>query len=98
VHARVNTLQMDPAKIDDAVAALEGGGLDQVKSIDGFKGMTVLGDRQSGKSLAITFWESEDALHASEESVKETRKQATEAGGADDPVIEVYEVVLDSMV
>jgi heme-degrading monooxygenase HmoA len=98
VHARVNTLQMDPAKIDDAVAALEGGGLDQIKALDGFKGMTVLGDRQSGKSLAITFWESEDALRASEDSVKETRKQAAEAGGADDPVIEVFEVVLDSMV
>lgn len=97
MHARVNTLQMDPARIDDAVASLEGGGLDQLKSIDGFKGMTVLGDRQSGKSLAISFWESEDALHASEEAVKETRKQATEAGGAGDPQIEVFEVVLDSM-
>ena len=97
MHARVNTLQMDPAKIDDAVAALEGGGLDQLKGIDGFKGMTVLGDRESGKSLAITFWESEDALRASEEAVKETRKQATEAGGAADPQIEVFEVVLDSM-
>jgi heme-degrading monooxygenase HmoA len=98
VHARVNTLQMDPAKIDDAVGELESGGLDQLKGIDGFKGMTVLGDRQSGKSLAITFWESEGALHASEEAVKETRKRATEAGGAAEPQIEVFEVVLDSMV
>ncbi len=98
MHARVNTLQMDPAKIDDAVGALESGGLDQLKSIDGFKGVTVLGDRQSGKSLAITFWESEDALHASEEAVKEIRKRSAEAGGAADPQIEVFEVVLDSMV
>lgn len=97
MHARVNTLQMDPGKIDDAVDALESGGVDQLKAIDGFKGMTVLGDRDSGKSLAITFWESEEALHASEEAVKETRKRATEAGGAGDPVIEVYEVVLDTM-
>jgi len=97
VHARVNTLQMDPSKIDDAVATMEGGGLDRLKSIDGFKGLTILGDRGTGKSLAITFWESEDALNASEEAVKETRKQAADAGGSGDPQIEVFEVVLDSM-
>ena len=31
MHARVNTIQMQADKIDDAVAALEGGGLDQIK-------------------------------------------------------------------
>ena len=59
--------------------------------------MTVLADPGSGKSLAITFWESEDALNASEEKVKEARRQATEAGGAFEPQIEIFEVVLDSM-
>lgn len=97
MHARVNTIQMDPSKVDDAVAALEGGGLDQIKENDGFKGMTLLADRGSGKSYAITFWESEDALRASEEKVKEARRQAVEAGGAGDPQIEVLEVVLDTM-
>jgi heme-degrading monooxygenase HmoA len=97
MHARVNTIQMQADKIDDAVAALEGGGLDQIKQNEGFKGMTVLADRGSGKSLAITFWESEDALNASEEKVKEARRQATEAGGASEPQIEIFEVVLDSM-
>jgi heme-degrading monooxygenase HmoA len=97
VHARVNVMEMDPGRIDDAVKTLEEGGLDRLKSIDGFKGMTILGDRGGGKALAISFWESEDALNASEESVRETRKQATEAAGAPEPKIEIYEVVLDTM-
>ena len=97
MHARVNTLQMEPGRIDDAVNALESGGLDKLKAIDGFKGMTVLGDRQSGKSLAISFWESEDALRASEEQVKGVRQETTEAAGAPEPQIEVFEVVVDTM-
>ena len=97
MHARVNTLQMEPAKIDDAVGTLENGGIDRLKELDGFKGMTVLGDRQSGKSLAITFWESEEALRASEEAVKGVRQQATEAAGAPEAQIEVFEVVVDTM-
>lgn len=97
MHARVNTLQMDPGKIDDAVAALEGGGLDQIKQNEGFKGMSILADRGSGKSLAISFWESQEALEASEAGVQEARREAAEAGGAAEPEIEIFEVVLDSM-
>jgi hypothetical protein len=36
--------------------------------MDGFKGMIALGDRQSGKTLGITFRESEEAMRASEEA------------------------------
>ena len=49
--------------------------------MDGFKGMIALGDRQSGKTLGITFWESEEAMRASEEEANRLREESAEAGG-----------------
>ena len=43
------------------------------EKLDGFNGMTLLTDRQTGKTIAVTFWESEDALRQSEEAVKDAR-------------------------
>lgn len=97
MHARVTTLDMDPGRIDDAMGTLESEDVPGFKEIDGFKGMTVLADRQSGKCLAVTFWESEDTMRASEEQVKDARARAAERGAAGEPQIELFEVVLDTM-
>jgi heme-degrading monooxygenase HmoA len=61
--------------------------------------MTVCVDRQSGKTVATTFWESESSMQASEEAVKPARERAAETGGASgSPTVERFEVVLDTMV
>jgi heme-degrading monooxygenase HmoA len=67
-------------------------------STDGFKGMTLLTDRQSGKTVAVTFWETQDALRDSEDAVKDARQRAVETGGAGEPHVERFEVILDTMV
>jgi heme-degrading monooxygenase HmoA len=67
------------------------------KKLDGFKGMTLLTERQTGKTIAVTFWESEDALRQSEEAVKDARSRAAESGGAGEPQVERFEVILDTM-
>jgi heme-degrading monooxygenase HmoA len=46
---------------------------------DGFKGFITLEDRQSGKLIGITFWESEQAMQASEEVGDRTRSETAEA-------------------
>jgi heme-degrading monooxygenase HmoA len=97
MHARVTTLQMDPARTDDAIGRLEREDVPEFRKLDGFKGMTVVTDRQSGKTIAVTFWESEDAMRASEQAVEPARSRAAEAGGAAEPQVERYEVVLDVM-
>jgi len=60
--------------------------------MDGFKGMIALGDRQSGKTLGITFWESEEAMRASEEEANRLREESAEAGGDTIAGVERYEV------
>jgi heme-degrading monooxygenase HmoA len=99
MHARVTTLQLDPDKIDDAVAGLEQNDIPMFKSLDGFKGFTLVVDRTSGKAIANSYWESEEAMQASEEAVKQARANAASAGGASaEPQVERFEVAIDTQV
>ncbi len=66
--------------------------LPQAKQDEGFKGLIALGDRQSGKTLGITFWESEEAMRASEEDANRLREESAEAGGGTIADVERYEV------
>jgi heme-degrading monooxygenase HmoA len=98
MHARISSLQMEPSRIDDAVSGLKERDLPEFEQIDGFKGFTLMVDRQSGKGVGVSFWESEEAMKASEEQVKGARERAAEAGGASaEPQVERFEVVIDTM-
>jgi heme-degrading monooxygenase HmoA len=98
MHARVTTLQLDPTRIDDAVRQLEQEDIPSWKEIDGFKGFTLFADRQSGKVLGTSYWDSEQAMEASEGAVRPSRERAAQAGGASaPPAVERYEVVVDTM-
>lgn len=98
MHARVTTVQMQPEKADDAIAGLEQNDVPTFKQLAGFKGFTLLVDRESGKGIGISFWESEQAMKASEEAVKGSRARAAESGGASaEPQVERFEVAIDTM-
>ena len=97
MHARVTTLDMEPANVDQVRDRLETEDVPEFQKLDGFKGMTLLTDRQSGKTVAITFWETEDALRGSEDAVKGARQRAAEGGGGGEPQVERFEVILDTM-
>ena len=94
MHARVSSLEGSPAPIDQMLRQVREEVLPRAKQIDGFKGMIALGDRHSGKALGITFWESEEAMRASEEAANRLREASAEAGGETIASVERYEVGL----
>jgi heme-degrading monooxygenase HmoA len=94
VHARVSIFEGPPFKIDDLVSQAREQVLPQARQMDGFKGLIALGDRQSGKTLAITFWEDEEAMRASEEAANQLRSESAEASGEQVAGVERYEVVV----
>ena len=98
MHARATTLQLDPARIDDAVRRLEEEDIPRWKELDGFKGFTLLADRASGRVVGTSFWESAQAMDASEDAVSPSRERAAQAGGASQaPIVQRYEVLVDTM-
>ncbi len=94
MHARVSIFEGAPDEIDEALRQAREQVLPQAKQMDGFKGLIALGDRQSGKTLGITFWESEEAMRASEEAANRLREESAEAGGGTVAGVERYEVGL----
>ena len=92
MHARVSLLEGPPELIDEGLRQAKEVVLPRGRLMDGFKGMIALGDRHSGKTLGITFWESEEAMRTSEEAAKRLREESAQAGGDTIASVERYEV------
>lgn len=94
MHARMSTLEGPPDRMDEGVRHVREQVLPLLHQQDGFKGFVALGDRQSGKLIGVSFWESEQAMQASEEVGNRTRSDSAEAGGATVVSVGRYEVGL----
>jgi heme-degrading monooxygenase HmoA len=94
VYARVSILEGPPDLIDEGLRQAREVVLPRGRQMDGVKGMIALGDRQGGKTLGITFWESEEAMRASEEEANRLREESAETGGDTIAGVERYEVGL----
>jgi heme-degrading monooxygenase HmoA len=95
MHARVTTIQGSPGKVDDVARQAQEQTLPQLQKLEGFKGFVALGDRQSGKLLGVSFWESEEALRANEQAVSDVRSKAAETADGIVAGVEEYEVLVN---
>ena len=94
MHARVSLLEGPPELIDEGLRQAREVVLPWGRLMEGFEGMIALVDRHSDKTLGITFWESEEAMRASEKGVNRLREESAEAGGGTIAGVERYEVAL----
>ena len=92
MYARVSTLEGPAELLDESLRLAREVVLPQGRLIEGFKGMIALGDRHSGRTLGITFWESEEAMRSSEQAAKRLREESAKAGGETIASVERYEV------
>ena len=97
MYARMSTLEGLPDEMDEGLRQVKEHVLPLLQQQDGFKGFIALGDRQSGELIGITFWESEQAMQASEEVGERTRRDAAEATSDTIEDVERYEVGLFEM-
>jgi serine phosphatase RsbU (regulator of sigma subunit) len=63
-----------------------------MRQMDGFLGSYFFIDRKSGKAVAITLWESEEAMRRTEEAVKPIRQEMADGLAADIVDVGHYEV------
>jgi heme-degrading monooxygenase HmoA len=94
MHARMSTLEGPADQVDEGMRYVREQVLPLIQQQDGFKGFIALSDRQSGKVIGVSFWESEQAMQASEEVGNHTRSESAEAGGATVVGVVRYEVGL----
>jgi len=94
MYARLTTLEAPPDRMDDATSVVQEQVLPQLQQMDGFKGFVALRDRGSGKLRGLALWESEEALHATDEAAARIRSGVQEATGGTIASVENYEVVV----
>ena len=96
MHARVSTYQGPPnltqQQVEEGSRYARENILPQARQMDGVKGVIALLDRQSGKALSVTLWESEQAMRASEEAANRLRQESAEAARETVENVERYEV------
>ncbi len=93
MYARVSTFEgMMPDHIDEAIRVAREQFIPAAQQSGGFEGMYILADRQSGKVLAVTLWESEQAMDATEEAAHWLRAFGAETAGGMLKGVERYEV------
>jgi heme-degrading monooxygenase HmoA len=90
MHARVSTYRGEGDRLAEGFEGVTGA----LTAVDGFSHAYFMVDRESGKGISITFWDSEDALHASAAKADELRKQGAEASGSQIETVQHYEVRL----
>lgn len=89
MYARVASFQGDPANVDEAISAVRS----EVESgtpppgLEGAR-MLMLIDRETGKGLGVTLFESEEAMRRGDEALN----ALTPGGGGQRTSVEFYEV------
>lgn len=67
---------------------------ESLEQIDGFSHAYFMVDRQSGKGLSVTIWDSEEALNASVQQAEELRRRGTQPSGTEIQSVQHYEIAL----
>ena len=68
MYARVTFATAEPAKVDQTIKIMRDSILPAAKKQRGFKGLTYLVNRQTGKGMSIVLWNTEDDMKAGEAS------------------------------
>jgi heme-degrading monooxygenase HmoA len=97
MHARMGRITFSPDKADDVESHVSANVVPRYEDADGFKGFTLLLDRSGGQGVGISFWESEDAMRATDDIGDQARQGAAEAGEGSDQGRQYFEVVIDTM-
>jgi heme-degrading monooxygenase HmoA len=90
LHARVSTYKGDADRLGEAFGQVT----DQLDGIDGFVHAYFLVNRDNGKGMSITVWDSEEKLLSSVAKADELRKEASDVGGASIESVEHFEIAL----
>ncbi len=93
MNARVTIVQIVPGKLDEAVGLYRDSVVPAAKQQKGCKGLYLLTDRNTGRGISITLWETEADMTAGENSgyYQQQLAKFKDVFGAP-PVREAYEV------
>jgi heme-degrading monooxygenase HmoA len=97
MHARIGRISFSPDSADQVTSHVRDNVVPSYEGKDGFKGFTLLLDVPGGEAIGISFWETEEAMQATEALGDQARQGAAEAGSGSDQGPQHFEVAIDTM-
>ena len=92
MHARSTTIHGQPSSIDDGIAYVRDEVMPALKAMEGYVGLSLLVDRESGQCIVTSAWETEDAMLVSTERAAPLRDRAGEIFGSADVSVDQWEI------
>lgn len=93
MYARSTTIQAQPSAIDAGIAYLRDEVWPALQAVEGCVGLSLLVDREAGRCIATTAWESDEAMRASAEEVRPIRERAAAMFGGT-PAVDEWEIAV----
>jgi heme-degrading monooxygenase HmoA len=94
MHARVSTITGSPEQAEAGISDFQEKVVPWIKE-NGGRGGILFVDRETGKAVAVTLWNDEEAMRQSEEAANEHRRRVSdEMESAASPTVERYEVAV----
>ncbi|MCV2488272.1 antibiotic biosynthesis monooxygenase [Geodermatophilus sp. YIM 151500] len=94
MYARSTTILADAQRLDDGIAHVRDEIMPAVQSMPGCIGLSMLCDRDTGRCIVTTSWDSEDAMVATRERVRDMRQRSVELMGASDASVDEWEMAV----
>ena len=91
--SRVNFLETASDRIDDVARVVREVVHPGIRDEGGYVGYIVLGDRETGRALGVTLWESDEAREASDAKARQIRPRVEEETGGTMRAVERYDVL-----
>jgi heme-degrading monooxygenase HmoA len=93
MYARSTTVHGDPQSLDDAIAYVRDEVMPAVQEMDGCIGLSMLCDRDSGRSITTSAWETEEAMRNSAGPLHAMRQRYVEMLGGR-PEVQEWEIAV----
>jgi quinol monooxygenase YgiN len=93
MYARSTTIQIRPDAVDDLIAYVRDDVMPTVTQLDGCVGISLLIDRDTGRCIATSAWETEEALQTSADRVRTLRERIAQMFGVT-PEVQEWEIAV----
>jgi quinol monooxygenase YgiN len=93
VYARSTTIMANQKSIDAGIAHVRDEVMPALRQLDGFNGLSMMVDRESGRCVVTSAWQTDEQMRASADRVQAVRNRAAEILGGR-PEVEEWEIVV----
>ena len=93
MYARSTTIMARPESVDAGIAEVRDNVMPMIEQMEGCTGLSMLVDRQSGRCITTSAWQSEEAMRATDAQLQPVRERIAELLGGS-PQVDEWEIAV----